>query len=491
MSAESAQTKQTGFFSLDLPNFPTFKSAVRQHRTLTLIFFLIGYSLIIFSLIVIIIINQQLGTRAPAQASETLSLATAYGSQRHVFAQTDGRVIAVYLNQSSQVAAAISEDGGVNWQELPEPLVLEPVGNVAGAQDKEGNLHLVYETQGQITYQKVTTGGDPWVISELVVLDSSRLGHRPSLILNEITQLPLVAWSSEFWGTPLRGAQVLFLAAKADPTSLGNWCNSQRTSCGQGAFYFLKGSADSLGRKANYSQLHPVLAQMLSNGDLYLWWLERLPNGKGELSLTIGKKEDSGWKWGPATREDEVGEETAKNFTLSAFADSVTNLVLVAYLNKEGQAKTVAYTGGEKTELGSLGQIGDQLSLTGSEGKYYLLYRHQEGRVGLKKFTGGAWSPELWESPEVGGYPSAPSALSSQNLPFIYVTPENKVKMTSYNLVPPTPTPTLEPSPTASPSPTLEPSPTAIPTVTIEPTPTSSPTPTPTVEPTPTPTPTP
>lgn len=478
----------SGFFSLDIPNLPTFKKFSHKHRTLTFIIFLSSYSLAVLLLIFIILASQRMEMRisVPVKASQTLPLGTAYGSQRHVFVGADGQAIAVYLNQQKQIVAAISDDGGVNWQERPQPLVSEAVENVSGALDETGNLHLAYESGSRISYQKVMTLNEPWSISEPVNLDNSRLGRRPSLILDQESQLPMVAWSSEFKGTPLRGVRILFMSAKADPTKIANWCNASRSLCGTGAFYILSGSGDALGRRASYSTYHPVLAQIPENGDLYLWWTEAFPSGKTNLNLIIGKKVGSAWQWGTVSQEDQASG-AGGNFTLSAVSDEAENQVVVAYVNNQGKAKVVAYSKeGGKQELGSLGEIGDQFSLAEKHGEYHLFYRNQNNRVGMRKFD-GSWSMELWQSEQTGGHPASFARSSLETLPFIYITPENQVVKTNFS----SPTPTLEPTPTALSSPTLTPTPevTEVPTVTptAEPTIESTPTATPTLESTPTP----
>lgn len=476
-----------GFFSLALSNLPTFKKIVYNHRTLSFIIFLSSYSLAVFLLIFVILARQQIERRIsiPVKASQNLPLGTAYGSQRHVFVGADGRAIAIYLNQQNQVVAAVSDDGGVNWQERSQPLVEEAVEDVSGALDETGNLHLAYERTGQISYQKVTTLNDPWSISEPVNLDTSRLAHRPSLILDQDSQLPMVAWSSEFRVTPLRGVRILFMAAKADPTKLANWCNGHKDRCGISAFYFLPGTADVLGSRASHSIYHSVIAQLPDSGDLYLWWTNRYPNNRSDLNLVVGKKEGSGWRWAEEVlQEDQVSTYGSQNLTLSAASDSIAKQIVVAYIDKGGKAKTVAYSTAGKKDLGSPEEIGDQYSLTVGEGEYDLFYRNPDGRVGIRKFTGSAsspqWSGEIWQSSEVGGYPSALTVATGGKLNFIYITPENKVKIKTYQLNPPTSTPTPSFSPTPEPLPTASATPTAtiLPTATLTPTPALEATPT-------------
>lgn len=423
------------FFSLDLPNFPTFKAAARQHRTMTLLFFLAGYSLVILSLISIIFINQQTLTNlsAPAQASQNLPLNTAYGSQRHVFAQANGQAAAIYLDSNNRLAVSVSSDEGVNWQE-PQVLVDEALENVSGEQDKKGDIHLAYEQGGQIFYRKIIISKQPWSLSEKVGLDISRLGHRPSLILDRESQLPVIAWSSEYRGTFLRGTQVLFMAARADPTKIDNWCNGAKSLCGTPAVYFLKGSADALDARASFSRYHPVLTQMTQDGSLYLFWSELTPGGRGSLKLAVGKREKAGWKWEDPTLEDTASEETAGRFSLAALPDPLNNRILLSYLNKEGKVRVVAYlTGGGKTDLGNPGSDGSQFSLASGEGGYYLFFRNPEGRVEVRRYTNG-WSPKLWQSTEIAGHPSAPGVFHGTKAPFIYTTSEGGVKLNSLTL---------------------------------------------------------
>lgn len=429
---ESASFWQV-FFTLDFPSFPTYKAAVCQHRTITLLFFLAGYSLVVLSLISIIFINQQTLTNlsAPAQASQNLPLNTAYGSQRHVFVQADGQVAAIYLDSNNRLAVSVSSDGGTNWQE-PQILVDEALENVSGEQDRKGDIHLAYEQGGQILYRKIIISTKPWSLSEKVGLDISRLGHRPSLILEKDSQLPMIVWSSEYRGTIVRRTQVLFMVAKADPTKLDNWCNGVKSLCGTPAVYFLKGSADVLDARASFSRYHPVLAQMAQDGSLYLFWSELSAGGRGSLKLAVGKKGKSGWQWGVPTLEDAVSEETAGRFSLAALPDSLNNRILLSYLNKEGQVRVVAYlAGGGKTDLGNPGAGGSQFSLAASEGSYYLFFRNPEGRVEVRRYTNG-WSSKLWQSSEIAGHPSAPGVFHGAKAPFIYTTSEGGVKLNSF-----------------------------------------------------------
>lgn len=422
--------KHIEFFSLDLPNFPTFKSAASQHRTLTFLFFLTGYTVIVLSLIAVILINQQIVVQTPVRATQYLPLNTAYGSQRHVFTQANGQVAAVYLNANNKLAVSVSSDEGISWQK-PQNLIDEVMENVSGEQDKNGDIHLAYEQGGRIFYRKIIISKQPWLFSEKIGLDISRLGHRPSIVLNTETQLPMIAWSSEYQGTLLRGTQVLFMAAKADPTKLDNWCNGTKSLCGDSAVYFLKGSADVLDAKASFSRYHPVLTQMPQDGSLYLFWSELSSRGGGSLKLAIGKKEKDGWRWEAPVGVDTINNETAERFSLSALQDSFNNRILLSYLNKEGKVKVVAYwAGGGKADLGDSVAGGSQFSLAVNEGGYYLFFRNPEGRVELRRYANG-WSPKLWQSTEIAGYPSAVGVFHGTKAPFIYTTLEGGVKLNS------------------------------------------------------------
>jgi hypothetical protein len=104
--------------------------------------------------------------------SRITSRATAYGSQRHIFGGGQkgstlglgqetkvagtktffaGSLVAIWL-KDNQVHASFSNDYGETWQELAEPLVADSIENVAGEQDKNGNLHLAYESKGKIKF---------------------------------------------------------------------------------------------------------------------------------------------------------------------------------------------------------------------------------------------------------------------------------------------------------------------------------------------------
>lgn len=493
--------------------FPTFALAFGQQKKLVTSF-LILFDLILVLILILILLPQGGGvivTKRVRTARPITVLATAYGSQRHIFGGSlageserplppslvfergghvagiqdvfGGSLVAVWL-KNNQINVSFSNDNGESWQELASPLVSEKVENVAGAQDKDGNIHLVYENRGRIFYRKISgvvTEGqvepENWSVSEAVELDSSGLARRPSLILENSTDLPVAVWSSESEKAAARSTKIHFMRAKADPTILKNWCNAEGESCGQPAYILVSGSADSLGMAAFHAVFHPVLVQMPESGDFYLFWSDASEKGKEMLKLTIGKKEGAIWRLGEVTSQNGLDSETFRYFSLAVVADNEQNKVVIAYAQKGGNTKVVAYQSDGKVEDLSPGQkFGSQFSLAAAEGKYYLFYRKDNGKISGRRYD-GSWSEELVESSEEGGYPSVTADAVEGKLFVIYTTAEGKVNFLSYSLAVPTPTPTIEITPTASPSPTLTPtetptpSPEATPTATLEPTP--------------------
>ncbi len=508
--------------------FPTFASAFEQQRKLATSF-LILFDLILALILILILLSQEGGvivTKRVRTARPITVLATAYGSQRHIFGGSlageserplppslvfergehvagiqdvfGGSLVAVWL-KNNQINVSFSNNYGESWQESPSPLVSEKVESVAGAQDKDGNIHLVYESRGRIFYRKISgvvTEGqvepENWSVSEATELDSSGLARRPSLILENPTDLPVAVWSSESEKAAARSTKIHFMRAKADPTVLKNWCNAEGSLCGQPAYILVSGSADSLGIAASHAVFHPVLVQMPESGDFYLFWSDTSKKGNEVLKLIIGKKQGEGWRWEETTSQGELDAETFANFSLAAVADVEQNRVVIAYAQKGGNTKVVAYKDEGETEDLSPGQkFGSQFSLATTGGEYYLFYRKDNGKISGRRYD-GSWSEELVESSEEGGYPSVTADAVEEKLFVIYTTAEGKVNFLSYSLAVPTPTPTLEPTPTieitptASPSPTLEATPSATPSPTL--TPTETPTPSPEATPTATPT---
>lgn len=464
--------------------------------------------------------------------SRITSKATAYGSQRHIFGVPpkvssqsqlpstlagqprgevagvqkilNGSLVVIWLKES-QIVASFSNDGGETWQELPSPLVSEKAEVVTAEQDREANLHLVYESEGRIYYRKVTdltvdgrVKAEGWAVSSLVPLDDSGLAHRPSIILDSASGLPLVAWSSESIRAGAHLTRINFLRAKAEPTSLINWCNAEGTDCGKPAYIIVSGSADSLGIIASHGVFHSILSQMPGSGDIYLWWSETGTRGKEPvLKLAVAKKEGGNWIWGEAREEDKLDVKTYKKFSLAAVADPVNNQILIAYAQAGGNTRVVAYKSDGTTEDLSPGEdLGGQFSLATWEGKYYLFYRREDGLVAGRQY--GSWSGELFKSPEEGGYPSVTANPVEGKLYIVYTTIQGNINFLVYSLVKPTATSTPEPTPTEGVIPTEEPGPTeeSTPAGEVIPTPTEAapeeePTPTGELTPVLTPTPTP
>lgn len=472
--------------------FSTLSSSISKRQKIAAVFSLLFLGAVLVFSIGFLLGSQTLKLNG-AQA-QIASPATAYGSQRHVFASPSG-LVAVWLDGNHQIAASYSNNTGDSWEELSSPLAGEAVENVTAAQDKNGNLHLAYEREGRIYYRKISEvvadgqiRPNGWTVSSEVSLDISGLGHRPTLVLDSVSDLPAVAWSFETRRAAPRSTRINFLRAKAEPMSLENWCNSQGSSCGIPAYSYVSGSADILGIVASHAVFHPVLAQMPESGNLYLWWSEQVRRKEPVLKLAVAKKEGENFLWGEVRTQDELDEETFANFSLSAVSDSSRGKIVVAYAQKDGNTKVVAYKNDGGIEDLSLNQkLGRQFSLAAAEGKYYLFYRKDNGKIGGRSCD-SSWSGEILESERLGGYPSVTAGSFSEKLFVAYTTSEGRVELASFSLVPPTPTPTEEPTPTpteevtptASPSPTLVPT-EEVPTPTEEVTPTLEPTPTPTV----------
>lgn len=491
------------FFEKSLKlEFAPLSSFIVNGKKKAVAFFSLFFFLVILAFAVGFLIGSQT-LKVGGGESQITSLATAYGSQRHVFGRQNA-VLAIYLNSHDQITASYSNNAGETWEALSSVLISERVENVSGGLDKNGGLHLVYEREGRIFYQKVSEifSGDQvrangWAVSSVVALDTSGLAHRPSLILDFASNLPAVSWSSQSEKAGAQQTKINFLRSKAEPTLLENWCNGQASSCGAPAYILVPGSVDELGMARSHGVFHPVLAQMPQTGDFYLWWSEQVRRGEPVLKLAVAKKEGENWVWGEARTQAQLDEETFANFSLTAVSDFSQNKVVVALAEKGGKTKVVAYKSDGGTEEISPGQkLGRQFSLAAHEGKYYLFYRKDNGKIGGRRYE-SSWSEELFESQENGGYPSVTTEAFSGRLFLAYTTPEGKVEFLTFSLTPPTPTPTEEPTPTLTeeptPTPTEEVTPTASPSPTLvpteeAPTPTLTPTPTPTEELTPTPT---
>jgi hypothetical protein len=300
-----------------------------------------------------------------------------------------------------------------------------------------------------------------WSVSSAIVLDDSGLAHRPTLILDSGSDLPLVAWSSESIRAAARLTRINFLRAKAEPTSLGNWCNAGGTDCGKPAYIVVSGSADSLGIVPANGVFHPILSQMPGKGDVYLWWSEAGVRGKEPvLKLVVAKKEGGNWVWGEPKEEDKLDGETYKKFSLAAVADPVKNQIVIVYAQAGGNTRVVAYKSDGTTEDLSPGEdLGGQFSLATWEGKYYLFYRKEDGKI-AGQICGSPWSGEIFRSPGEGGYPSATASPVEGKMFVVYTTPEGEINFLVYSLLEPTATPTPEPTPTEEILPIEEPSPT-------------------------------
>ncbi|MDP3888420.1 MAG: hypothetical protein Q8Q24_00095, partial [bacterium] len=430
---------------------PTFSPFVTKHKKFTAAL----SSLYVAAVVLVPTVLASPASQTPPVTSAVSSIpkVTAFGSQRHVFSKKDGSLVAVWVSSSHQIMTASSSDG-VNWQEASSPLVAESAENVAGALDQGDNLHLAYESQGKIFYRVVSKDGS---VSKAVPLDISGLAHRPTLILENSSGLPAVAWSSESGVGRIRQSKIGFMKAKGETTDLKNWCNAKGDSCGLPAYISFSGSADALNQSFTRAILHPVLAQMPQSNDFYLYWSDNSRKGNETLKLVIAKKEGAGWDWGSVQNVDGVGEETFKNFTLAAVGDSGQNQVVIVYVGKDGSTKAVSYKAdGGKSEISPSQNIGSQFSLASGEGKEFLFYRKDNGKIGLRQYN-GAWSEELLETANDGGYPSAINGLINGKVPFIYTKPNGRVEFSSF---------TLAPAPTQTPEPTTEPTiaPTTIPT---------------------------
>jgi len=393
-------------------------------------------------------------------------LATAYGSQRHVFANTkkeinkktsfliteeekvggvqdvfEGSLMAVWV-RDNQIMVSYSNDYGQNWQDLSSPLINERVEVVSGAQDEKGNLHLVYESEGNIFYRKVSEmrenglvkpGG--WVISSPVPLDLSGLAHRPSLVLDYSSDLPLVSWSFESKKAGVRLSKINFLRAKGDPVFLENWCNAKGDSCGKPVGVSSLGSADSLGEIISSGLLHPVLRQMPQSQDLYLWWSEEREKRGGLLKMAVAKNEIDHWVWGEISVEDNLDSETSKNFSLSAAANFSKGEIAVVYVQEGMATKVVVYKKeGIKEDISPGKNLGGQFSLSAYDGKYFLFYRRPDGKISGRLFD-QSWSEELLESPGEGGHPSAPDDPADGKIVIAYTEPSGTISFLNYSLI--------------------------------------------------------
>lgn len=488
--------------------FPTFAAGVEKHQKLLASFLFVFNLCLVLTVVFIFLPQRQMLPSRVKRARPITALATAYGSQKHIFGSnrrlssalvsekvagvqtvSGQALISVWL-KNSQIYASYSNDAGASWQETASPLVPERVVIVAGNQDSNGDVHLVYESEGKIFYRKISgvmvdgqIKPENWLVSNPVMLDVSNLAHRPSLILANDSGLPVVVWSSESKRAGVKSTKIRLMRAKADPTKLANWCNAEVSDCGKPAYILVSGSANEIGLVPDHATFHPLLVQMPGNGDLYLFWSEVGRKKRGKLKLAVAKKEGEGWRWGGVTTEDELDAETFANFSLAAAVDEQQNKIVIVYVQKGGNTKVVAYgSDGSREDLLS-SRLSSQFSLAVADGKYYLFYRRDDGKVSGRRYD-GQWSEELLESPQEGGYPSVTIDEVNQKLFVVYTTLAGTIDFISYSLVEPTPTLTLEATPTATPSPEL--TPTLTPTVepTVTPTTTSSPTIAPTVEPT-------
>ncbi|MDO8551072.1 MAG: hypothetical protein Q7S03_00070 [bacterium] len=367
-------------------------------------------------------------TLEPAKPSTPLT--TAYGSQRHLFTTQDGFSVVLWLNKSKQVAASFSSDNGATWQDLTDPLVPGKVDNVAGVQDPNGDIHIAYETKGQIFYRKV---GKDWSVSKEVPLDISGVAHRPSITLDTASNLPAAAWSFEV-GMRQRLSRIAFLRAKADPTVLKNWCNAKGSSCGLPGYISVFGSTDGLGTVVARTTLHPVLVQMPKSADFYLFWSDASKAGSETLKLAVGKKEGNHWAWGDAKSQDSLGPETYRNYSVSSVVDTNKNQVLIAYSQKGDKTKVFAYKDkGDKEDLSPSETLGGQYSLTSSDKGSFLFYRKSDGKVGARQYT-NSWSGELIETLSDGLYPQVSTGMAANRLPFVYTLQDGSVEKGALNL---------------------------------------------------------
>lgn len=449
------------------------------------------------------------GSKAKPTVRSVLPL-TAYGSQRHIFGLAmvsrpesveiskeekpvlgltnvgGGLLLAIWL-KDHKITASYSNNNGDTWDEWLTPLDPENSQNVVAALDKDKDLHFVSERDGRIYYQKVTklvTEGrvrpENWIVSSKVTLDPSGFAHRPSLVIDRFSNLPAVAWSFQIEKGMPRLGRINFLRAKADPTSFANWCNIQGSSCGLSFYRWISGSANVSGVVSAYSTLHPALVQMSESGDFYLFWTNASRmGGKEVLKMRVAKRTAESWDWGEVKTQGEVGEETYKNFSLTSAVDTTSGRLAIAYADKEGKIKVVVYSSdGETKDISPNERWGSQFSLSAVNGKYYLFYRKENGRISGREYD-TSWSEELLESPKEGGYPSVDTGIVSGKLFVVYTTSEGKIDFLSYSLIPPSPTLTLTPVPTT----VLESTPSALPSEAL--TPTELPVlPSPTVEPT-------
>lgn len=440
---------------------------------------LAGFSIFFLAIVIILAIvflpsGQQVAVSTD-QSSPIPVLSTAYGSQRHLFSLA-GKLVAVWVNKENLMAFSLSEDQGTTWEDLSSPVVAGKVETVAGAQDNEDSLHLVYESEGKIFYRKVDVRN--WTVSKAVGLDLSGFAHRPSLILEKESGLPAVVWSREGKGI-IRSSSLGFMRAVGDPTSLKKWCNAEGSACGLPAYVNTAGSADWLGLKVLRSVFHPVLVQMPTQNDLYIFWSDSSGKGNESLKKTVGTKKEGGWSWGKISLEDQVHEETFKNFTLAAVADPGQKRLFVTYKDKEGGTKVMVYYSDGRTERISPEQnFGRQFSLVADQKAIYLVYRKENGKIAGRQYE-TSWSEELFESPQECGYPS--TVVYADKLLVVCSTPAGKVEFLSAGLVLPTPTPLpTELSVSPTPSQTVTPTSELLPTIEL------TPTETPTIEPTPT-----
>lgn len=373
-------------------------------------------------------------TKAVNEIPAISSKATAYGSQRHIFNLESG-ALAVWINPQKKITFSYSDKNN-SWKDFYPVTITDEVANVSGVLDKDGNLHLAYESKGQIIYRKVSgivsTGQiqEIGISSAAVKLDLSGMAYRPSIIVNE-DNLPMVLWTAGGLGVYFRYNTIRYLRAKTDSTSIKNWCNAKGDSCGTPAFIKAAGSSDFVDTVRRPAKLHTVLSQMPKSGDLYAYLTDDSKKGSEVLKMSIARKEGNHWRWEEPVIKDNIAAESAKNFNLAVAVDRDKEQIITAYTQKDGQTKIVAYQDKDKMKDLALNQnLGGQLTLTAENGRIYVSYRKENGKIGAIKYD-GIWSKEIFESTGFGGYPSLADKASGNKIPFIYTLQDGRVEIGS------------------------------------------------------------
>jgi len=297
--------------------------------------------------------------------SSAIASTTMYGSQRHLFRDKFGNLIAIYIDSTNtEVLGMFKNYDDPNWTRYNTDLTSSStVVDVSGGLDSSGNLHIAYEetattSYAGIYYKKITITRDAsnhikndatWTIPAATALDagaSKDLKYRPALVIDSY-DYPAIVWARKKTGAGAAGA------LRFTRWNGSAWTCAAGSSCG---LALTTGEGDAIQTSGSGSDFHGVLGVMpgtagVGNGSaLYAFIIDSSAADLDIWKATYSSPNYVTWSsTNLADKDTSVGaESSATPWELSVTADHIGQSLIYTWHSTTNYTKVARkYSGAD------------------------------------------------------------------------------------------------------------------------------------------------